>query len=68
MITGDAAKERQGETHREKDGYDYAKVHEPLERLASFAEKSVHPVGSARTEADEQRGREVFGAMRRSSL
>jgi len=67
MITGDAAKERQGETHGEKDGYDYAKVHEPLEWLASFAEKSVHPVGCARTEADVQRGLELFEALRRLS-
>lgn len=42
-IASDAAKEREGESHGEKDGDNNAEVHEPLERLSSLTEKGVHP-------------------------
>jgi hypothetical protein len=43
MIPRDTAKEREGESHSEKDRDDDAEVHQMLERFTPFAQKSVHP-------------------------
>jgi hypothetical protein len=56
MVTGDSAKERERETHGEKDGHNNAEVHEALERLTPFVQESVHPAVCPRAEVNERGG------------
>jgi len=60
VVAGDAAEKRERETHGEKDGYNDAKVHEPLERLTSVTQESVHCAVPAKAEFVRERCVEEF--------